>query len=283
MSINERIKTIIDTLENKSRSGFARRVGISPAQTSNIIREKGKVGDKVLSRIATAYPQISEVWLKVEEGDMFKPDVPESEKISLPPIPFERKKRKKRGVEPEAPIPAVVRPLNDPPVKKTLSPEAEINQGILNKVLQHSKIPNLTLLATKLNVNPKILNSVYNGKVAIGRKLAFAIKSKFPEIAVELGGKAKPEKPEKLEKPEEEKVKKTRTRRKANVIAEVNVQNPEIQEVVVKRPEEKFVKEKESSLLDTFILGQKELIINNTKLVEANQKLVDTLLTLLKK
>jgi plasmid maintenance system antidote protein VapI len=281
MSINERIKTIIDTLENKSRSGFARRVGISPAQTSNIIREKGKVGGKVLSRITLAYPQISEPWLYSEEGDMFKADIPESDKTSLIPVPFERKKRRKRDIEPETPAPVAVRVLTPPQEQNTLSPEATTNQDILGKVLQYAKIPNLTLLATKLNVNPKLLKNVYDGKVSIGRKLAFAIKSKYPEFTAELSGKAKAEKQES----EVPKVKRTRT--KTNVAAETNIQNPEIQETFDKQPEIKLVPEikpvKESSLLDTFILGQKELIASNTKLVEANQKLVDTLLSFFKK
>jgi hypothetical protein len=70
MIINERIRKIIEILEGGSRRNFAVRVGISTAQVYHITAVYGSIGETILSRILLAYPILSPLWLRKEEGAM---------------------------------------------------------------------------------------------------------------------------------------------------------------------------------------------------------------------
>ncbi|MDR2848880.1 MAG: hypothetical protein LBV39_07240, partial [Bacteroidales bacterium] len=86
MSINERIKHVIDVLQAGSRKEFATKVGISAAQVYNIIGVNGRIGEKNLSKILLAYPTIAQPWLRKEEGPMLTdgttPAAPAVEKVT---------------------------------------------------------------------------------------------------------------------------------------------------------------------------------------------------------
>jgi hypothetical protein len=70
MSINDRIRKMIDILEGGSRKNFALRVGISPQQVYHITAAYGSIGETILSRILLAYPILSPAWLRKEDGTM---------------------------------------------------------------------------------------------------------------------------------------------------------------------------------------------------------------------
>lgn len=78
MSVNERIKFIIDSKENGKQSAFAHKVGVSPTVIGTFMPPKNKDGRvskpgfEVLNKIAVAYPELRIEWLITGEGEPFK-------------------------------------------------------------------------------------------------------------------------------------------------------------------------------------------------------------------
>jgi hypothetical protein len=74
MTINERIKILIDTLEDGVASKFANKIGVARTTISSMI-PKGR-GDNpskpsfdILEKIVAAYPSVSAAWLLGGEGE----------------------------------------------------------------------------------------------------------------------------------------------------------------------------------------------------------------------
>lgn len=81
MSINQRIKYLIDTLEKGVVSRFATKLGISHTTIASILpgsARESKPGFDVIEKILLAYPTISADWLVRGEGEAPKLDKPKS-------------------------------------------------------------------------------------------------------------------------------------------------------------------------------------------------------------
>jgi len=72
MTINSRIKKIRKELCNDSTKELSEILGVSSQAVSNYIRDGYSVGEGVLYKIATKFPQINANWLLTGEGDMLK-------------------------------------------------------------------------------------------------------------------------------------------------------------------------------------------------------------------
>jgi hypothetical protein len=72
MNINERILRIIEAIENGRRYSFAKKIGKSRQQVSNLINNGYKVGFTIINDILAAYPELSPEWLMTGEGKMLK-------------------------------------------------------------------------------------------------------------------------------------------------------------------------------------------------------------------
>jgi hypothetical protein len=232
MSINERIKHVIDVLQAGSRKEFATKVGISAAQVYNIIGVNGRIGEKNLSKILLAYPTVAQSWLRKEEGAMLTD-----------------------GTTPAAPA-----------VEKVIR---------VGKAAAGKKAPRAKKNAPK-------------------RAVKLATEADATSTKAKRGSKKRKAVTPKKEKPVALKTKKARS------IPAVSVPAVENKKAKVAAPrKERAVKEPKLTIkkidvpadfdskpipaVNALISGQRELIATNTKLVEANQQLVDLVLKMVKK
>jgi hypothetical protein len=67
------------------------------------------------------------------------------------------------------------------------------NREILDKVIQDTKLTGLIQLATRLKIQPHLLNAVYNGRLDMSKGLAHGINALYPQISVKwlLSGASK--------------------------------------------------------------------------------------------
>lgn len=74
MSINQRIKIIIDTFEEGVNSRFAKKIGTAPTVVGTFLpgNRGSKPGFDLLVKILEAYPQLSTNWLLFGEGEMLE-------------------------------------------------------------------------------------------------------------------------------------------------------------------------------------------------------------------
>jgi hypothetical protein len=71
--VRQRIKTLIDELENGVQRRVALKTGISPTVFSEMFGKRAsKASVELLRRIADAYPQVRTDWLLLGEGEMLK-------------------------------------------------------------------------------------------------------------------------------------------------------------------------------------------------------------------
>lgn len=74
-TINERIKILIDTLENGVSLRFAKKIGVSSSVVANYLPESERKGEPslaVLRKIKEAYSQIRIDWIVTGEGEMLE-------------------------------------------------------------------------------------------------------------------------------------------------------------------------------------------------------------------
>ncbi|MDR3094557.1 MAG: hypothetical protein LBU62_07970 [Bacteroidales bacterium] len=236
MSINERIRYIIDVLQAGSRKEFATKVGISAAQVYNIIGVNGKIGEKNLSKILLAYPTVSHTWLKSEEGAMLTD-----------------------GTTPAAP--AVTEKV--PRAKRTK--KAPKDKNVAKKTRKSRK--------TKAVVD---VNS--EATVVAPKKRRSKAKAKTELTPKVKRTRSKKETPAAEEQQNQIDLKPKRGRRTRK--------NKELESVAAAPKKSEIFAELDSkpiSAVNALISGQRDLIATNTKLVEANQQLVDLVLKFVKK
>lgn len=88
MSINERIKFIVNELESGNKAAFGRKVGISSTVVGTFWPDKpegeriSKPGFEVTEKIIAAYPQLSINWLMTGEGEPLNKYQPAGNNIS---------------------------------------------------------------------------------------------------------------------------------------------------------------------------------------------------------
>lgn len=78
MTVNERLKFLVEHLEKDNQRQFALKAGVTPTVIGSFMPPK-KEGDRVskpsyevLSKIISAYPNINAEWLLTGEGEPFK-------------------------------------------------------------------------------------------------------------------------------------------------------------------------------------------------------------------
>lgn len=74
MTVNERIKFLVDELEQDNQRQFAIKIGVSPTGLSSMLpgNRESKPSFEVLNKILSTYPQISAEWLVTGETHPFK-------------------------------------------------------------------------------------------------------------------------------------------------------------------------------------------------------------------
>ena len=73
MSVNQRIKFLIDDYQECNQKYFAEKIGVSPSAISSLFsKRENKPGLDMLQKIAIAYPEISLDWLLIGRGPMVK-------------------------------------------------------------------------------------------------------------------------------------------------------------------------------------------------------------------
>jgi plasmid maintenance system antidote protein VapI len=199
MNVNNRIKKIIETLENNSRVRFAAKVGISASQTSHIIRQGTKIGLRTFAHILKAYPTVSDIWLKAGEGEMLKAQAslpaeipveaaaPAAEQVTITETKTEEQvSEQTTSTNQVGEQQALTSQVGEQQAltSQVSEQQALTSQEILNRILEHSKQANLSQLATKINVKPQVLYNIKNG-TNLGRKLARMINAKYPELSQE--------------------------------------------------------------------------------------------------
>lgn len=73
--MNERIKLLIEKLENGVASRFAKKIGVSTSVVANYLPESDRKGEpslSVLRKILKEYPHLNIEWVVNGEGEMFK-------------------------------------------------------------------------------------------------------------------------------------------------------------------------------------------------------------------
>jgi phage repressor protein C with HTH and peptisase S24 domain len=78
--IHQRLKIIVDKLENGVQARFAERIEVKTGTVGDIFgQKKTKPGFDIIGKIVRGYPQISERWLLLGEGEMLKSFQPATE------------------------------------------------------------------------------------------------------------------------------------------------------------------------------------------------------------
>jgi transcriptional regulator with XRE-family HTH domain len=73
LSVNQRIKFLIENYSQLTQRAFATRIGISQSAISSLFSQReNRPGLDMLQKIAIAYPEISLEWLLLGQGDMTK-------------------------------------------------------------------------------------------------------------------------------------------------------------------------------------------------------------------
>lgn len=74
MTVNERIKILIEKLEEENQRKFALKIGVSTTGLNSMLpgNRESKPSFEVLNKILSTYPQVSATWLLTGEGEMFK-------------------------------------------------------------------------------------------------------------------------------------------------------------------------------------------------------------------
>lgn len=83
MSINQRVKFLVDKLSEGNVSRFAKEIGVSHTSINTLMpgERESKPGFETLAKISTRFPQVSFEWLMKGEGEMLKSEgVQESKK-----------------------------------------------------------------------------------------------------------------------------------------------------------------------------------------------------------
>jgi hypothetical protein len=83
MSINERLKILIDTLEGGTVLRFSKKIGVAHTSLASMMpgSRESKPGFEIIAKIAEAYPHVSLEWLLTGEGEMFKNGRPNDQKM----------------------------------------------------------------------------------------------------------------------------------------------------------------------------------------------------------
>lgn len=73
ISVNQRIKFLIDDYEKCSQKYFAEKINVSPSAISSLFsKRENKPGLEMLQKIAIAYPEVGLDWLLIGRGPMLK-------------------------------------------------------------------------------------------------------------------------------------------------------------------------------------------------------------------
>lgn len=85
MKLCERLRLLIEKVENISQNEFCRRVGLSPQTLSKYLTPEKESGVKVetLDRIMAVFPEINPAWLYYGEGEPLRADQPEDAGMAL--------------------------------------------------------------------------------------------------------------------------------------------------------------------------------------------------------
>lgn len=72
--INQRVKILVDTLEQGVQRRFALKIGVHTTTINEILgRRQNKPGFDMLHKVLLAYPLLRAEWLMLGEGEMLKP------------------------------------------------------------------------------------------------------------------------------------------------------------------------------------------------------------------
>lgn len=91
MTINDRVRQIIEVLFNGNKSAFANKVGITPSVVDNIVgKRQGKPSFDVIEKIS-ALAEVSIDWLIMGKGEMYKEHslIPTNDGMGIPLITVE--------------------------------------------------------------------------------------------------------------------------------------------------------------------------------------------------
>jgi hypothetical protein len=205
-------------------------------------------------------------------------------------------------------------------VKSLDTSKLATNREILDKVLHDAQLTELIQLASRLKIQPHLLNAVYNGRLDMSKGLAHAINAIYPKIAVKwlLSGASKIKTPDdgdaasqpaakrkytkrkiKLQPPKEKKVKPVAVKavektvmQESTPVNSVKPVKPKVEKAVVVRkkplklpvtPSVANRSLQSSSNLDTLMSYQETLISNMEKLVNTHLHLVELVAGMIKK
>jgi CCR4-NOT transcriptional regulation complex NOT5 subunit len=278
MNINERIRKVIDVLADGSRKDFADKIGISSAQVYNIIATNGRIGEKNLSKILLAYPAISQQWLRTEEGSMLTDGTtPES----VEGIVKSRSRNKAKATK-------SVKPAKKADATKTITKRkrrtaAEIaaaklaNEDTTKTVAKRKRRTAAEIAAAKLANEADTTKTVAKRKRRTAAEIAAA---KLANEADTTKTVAKRKRRTTAKKAADAVVVKEE---KATSPKRITDKTESVEIPVIKSKKLDIAADSESKPINNLILGQRDLIATNIKLVEANLQLVDTILKLVKK
>lgn len=84
LSVNQRIKFLIEDYSQLTQRAFAARIGVSQSAISSLFSQReNRPGLDMVQKIAIAYPEVNLEWLLLGQGNMLKPAVPLSELATL--------------------------------------------------------------------------------------------------------------------------------------------------------------------------------------------------------
>lgn len=73
LSVNQRIKSLIEYYSSLTQRGFADKIGVSQSAVSSLFSSReNRPGLEMLQKIAIAYPELSLDWLLIGRGPMFR-------------------------------------------------------------------------------------------------------------------------------------------------------------------------------------------------------------------
>lgn len=77
LSVNQRIKFLIDQYSMLTQRAFAERIGVSQSAISSLFSQReNRPGLDMLQKIAIAYPEVSLDWLMLGQGQMLRGAIP---------------------------------------------------------------------------------------------------------------------------------------------------------------------------------------------------------------